>query len=38
VRIMNVHLGTLPVGDWRNLTPSELAGLLPARRRTLALR
>jgi len=37
VRIMNVHLGTLPVGDWRNLTPSELAGLLPARRRTLAL-
>jgi len=37
VRIMNVHLGTLPVGDWRNLTPSELAGLLPAKRRTLSL-
>lgn len=29
VRIINIHLGDLKVGEWRNLTPSELAGLLP---------
>jgi len=38
VRIMHVHLGTLPVGKWRELTASELRGLLPAERRTLSLR
>ena len=38
VRIMNVHLGPLPLGEWRNLTPAELGGLLPAKRRTLSLR
>jgi len=37
VRIMNVHLGSLPVGDWRNLSPAELGGLLTARRPTLSL-
>ncbi len=29
VRIINIHLGALGVGQWRNLTPAELAGLLP---------
>jgi 23S rRNA pseudouridine2604 synthase len=29
VRIVNIHLGTLGVGEWRNLTEPELAGLLP---------
>ena len=29
VRIMNIHLGTLGRGQWRHLTDSELAGLLP---------
>jgi 23S rRNA pseudouridine2604 synthase len=29
IRIMNVQLGHLAVGRWRNLTPQELAGLLP---------
>jgi len=38
VRIMHVHLGDLPVGRWRPLTAAELAGLLPAQRRTLSLR
>jgi 23S rRNA pseudouridine2604 synthase len=40
VRIMHVHLGDLPVGRWRNLTPAEVAPLLtPARRRaTLSLK
>jgi 23S rRNA pseudouridine2604 synthase len=38
VRIMNVHLGPLPLGQWRNLTPKELAGLLPAKSRTLGLK
>jgi len=38
VRIMHVHLGTLPVGKWRELTATELRGLLPAGRRTLSLR
>jgi 23S rRNA pseudouridine2604 synthase len=28
VRIMNVQLGSLPVGQWRNLTQAELAQLL----------
>jgi 23S rRNA pseudouridine2604 synthase len=28
VRIINVHLGALRPGEWRNLTPQELAGLL----------
>jgi 23S rRNA pseudouridine2604 synthase len=31
VRIVNVQLGTLKPGRWRNLTEKELAGLLPAR-------
>lgn len=30
VRIMHIHLGQMGVGKWRNLTPAELAGLLPA--------
>jgi len=38
VRIMHVHLGTLPVGQWRELTAAELRGLLPAERRTLSLK
>ncbi len=38
VRIMHVHLGDLPAGKWRNLTPEELAGLLPAQERTLSLK
>ena len=28
VRIMNVSVKGLPVGDWRELTPTELAGIL----------
>lgn len=31
VRIVNVQLGNLPLGKWRDLSPAELAGLLPAR-------
>jgi 23S rRNA pseudouridine2604 synthase len=31
VRFVNVELGDLPVGRWRNLTPAELGGLLPVR-------
>lgn len=31
VRIVNVHLGSLAPGEWRNLDDSELAGLLPTR-------
>ena len=31
VRFVNVELGDLPVGRWRNLTPAELRGLLPDR-------
>jgi 23S rRNA pseudouridine2604 synthase len=31
VRIMNVHLGGLAVGQWRNLSTPELEGLLPRR-------
>ena len=38
VRIMHVHLGTLPVGKWRELDARELRGLLPAQRPTLSLR
>ena len=38
VRIMHVHLGRLPVGKWRELSATELRGLLPAARRTLSLR
>jgi 23S rRNA pseudouridine2604 synthase len=38
VRIMNVHLGDLAAGKWRNLTPAELGGLLPAKTRTLGLK
>jgi 23S rRNA pseudouridine2604 synthase len=29
VRIINIELGTLAIGRWRNLTESELSGLLP---------
>jgi 23S rRNA pseudouridine2604 synthase len=29
VRIINVQLGQLKPGAWRNLTDKELAGLLP---------
>jgi 23S rRNA pseudouridine2604 synthase len=29
VRIINVHLGTLGIGKWRDLTERELEGLLP---------
>lgn len=36
VRIMHVHLGDLPAGKWRNLTAEELAGLLPAKERTIS--
>jgi 23S rRNA pseudouridine2604 synthase len=38
VRIMHVRLGALSPGKWRELTPAELRGLLPAKRRTLTLR
>ncbi len=31
VRIINVTLGTLKPGQWRDLTPQELQGLLPGR-------
>ena len=32
VRIINIRLGNLKVGHWRNLTDAELHGLLPGRR------
>jgi 23S rRNA pseudouridine2604 synthase len=35
VRIMNIHLGTLASGQWRHLTDTELAGLLPRGRTSL---
>jgi 23S rRNA pseudouridine2604 synthase len=38
VRIMHVHLGTLPTGQWRPLSTAEVRGLLPAQRRTLKLK
>jgi 23S rRNA pseudouridine2604 synthase len=31
VRIVNIHLGQLKPGQWRNLTNAELRGLLPER-------
>jgi 23S rRNA pseudouridine2604 synthase len=31
VRIVNVKLGALKLGQWRNLTEQELRGLLPER-------
>jgi 23S rRNA pseudouridine2604 synthase len=31
VRIVNIKLGVLKVGQWRNLTDAELRGLLPGR-------
>nr|MDQ2972238.1 23S rRNA pseudouridine synthase F [Pseudomonadota bacterium] len=31
VRIVNIKLGALKVGQWRNLTDAELRGLLPER-------
>ena len=38
VRIMHVHLRTLPTGQWRPLSTAEVRGLLPAQRRTLKLK
>jgi 23S rRNA pseudouridine2604 synthase len=41
VRIMHIHLGDLPLGKWRNLTPAEVNPLLPVGRKprpTLKLR
>jgi 23S rRNA pseudouridine2604 synthase len=32
VRIVNLKLGDLKPGQWRNLTPAELRGLLPGRK------
>jgi len=32
VRIINIHLGNLKPGRWRNLTDAELRGLLPGRK------
>jgi 23S rRNA pseudouridine2604 synthase len=29
IRIMHIRLADLPIGRWRNLTPDELAGLIP---------
>jgi 23S rRNA pseudouridine2604 synthase len=31
IRIMNIKLGNLKVGQWRNLSAAELRGLLPDR-------
>ena len=31
VRIDNIKLGALKLGQWRNLTDAELKGLLPGR-------
>lgn len=31
VRIINIHLGTLGLGQWRNLTDAEVAGLMGPR-------
>lgn len=36
IRIMNIRLGGLKVGHWRNLTEKELSGLLPAQRKSSA--
>jgi len=41
VRIMHIHLGSLPLGKWRDLTAAEIKPLLAQpepRRSTLALR
>jgi len=38
VRIMNVQLGSLPVGHWRRLTETEVGGMLAPRRATLRLK
>jgi 23S rRNA pseudouridine2604 synthase len=38
VRIMHVHLGALPPGKWRELSPAEVRALQPRQRRTLSLR
>jgi hypothetical protein len=35
---MHVQLGTLPPGKWRELSASELRGLVPTQRATLSLR
>jgi 23S rRNA pseudouridine2604 synthase len=35
VRIINIRLGGLKIGHWRNLTAAELRGLLPGRRDVL---
>ena len=32
IRIMNVKLGNLKIGEWRDLTEAELRGLLPEKR------
>jgi 23S rRNA pseudouridine2604 synthase len=32
IRIINIQLGTLRPGQWRNLSAEELRGLLPQRR------
>lgn len=37
VRIINVHLGSLKTGQWRDLTAAELRGLLPGTRGTEAV-
>ncbi len=29
IRIMHIHLGQLPLGRWRNLTPQEVSALFP---------
>jgi 23S rRNA pseudouridine2604 synthase len=31
VRIINIKLGALKIGQWRNLSQKELHGLLPER-------
>jgi 23S rRNA pseudouridine2604 synthase len=38
VRIMHIHLGKLPIGQWRNLTAAEVAPLLPAQRKRPTLK
>lgn len=37
VRIMHIVLGNLPTGQWRRLTPGEIAALLPRPKTTLGL-
>jgi 23S rRNA pseudouridine2604 synthase len=32
VRIINIRLGDLKIGQWRDLSQEELRGLLPERR------